>query len=59
MRLIGRFNPKIRFVAHLFDYFGNHEDPFYAKRTWKVLGKPTTTLVDFAKALRRQTALAG
>jgi len=59
MRLIGLFNPRMRFVAHLLAYFGNYEDPFYARRTWKDLGKPTTTLVDFAKALRRETAAAG
>lgn len=55
MRLIGVFNPKMHFVAHLFAYFGNHEDPFYSGETWKLLGKPTTTLKDFATALRRQT----
>ena len=59
MRLIGLFNPKMHFVAHLFAYFGNHEDPFYADQTWKQLGKPTTTLVGFAQALRRNAALAG
>ena len=58
MRIIGLFNPKMRFVAHLFAYFGNHEDPFYAERTWKDLGKPTTTLVEFAKGLRRKAELA-
>ena len=59
MRIIGLFNPKMRFVAHLFAYFSNHEDPFYAERTWKELGKPTTTLVEFAQSLRRKAALAG
>jgi uncharacterized protein YbjT (DUF2867 family) len=59
MRLIGLFSPKMRFVAHLFAYFGNHEDPFYAGQTWKELGKPTTTLADFAKDLRRNTLVAG
>ncbi len=58
MQAIGLFNPKMRFVAHLFAYFGNHEDPFYAERTWKELGKPTTTLKDFAKSLRRKAATA-
>ncbi len=58
MRIIGLFNPEMRFVAHLFAYFGNHEDPFYAGRTWAELGEPTTTLVDFARTLRR-AALAG
>jgi hypothetical protein len=59
MRLIGLFNPKMRFVAHLFAYFANHEDPFYAGQTWKELGKPTTTLVDFAEGLRRKTVAIG
>ncbi len=59
MRIIGLFNPRMRFVAHLFAYFGNHEDPFYAAQTWKELGKPTVTLVEFAKGLRRKAALAG
>ena len=57
MRIIGLSNPKMRFVAHLFTYFGNHEDPFYAEWTWKELGKPTTTLVQFAKGLRRKDEL--
>ena len=59
MRLIGLFNPKMRFVAHLFAYFGNHEDPFYAGQTWKDLGKPTMTLVEFSKSLRRKTVVIG
>jgi len=48
MRMIGLFNPKMKFVAHLFAYFGDHEDPFYAKETWEKLGEPTTTLEVFA-----------
>ncbi len=59
MRLVGLFNPRMRFVAHLFAYFGNHEDLFHADRTWRELGKPTTTLVEFAKALRRNAMVAG
>ena len=59
MRIIGLFNPRMRFVAHLFAYFGNHEDPFYAGQTWIQLGKPTTTLVQFAKRLRRNSEVAG
>ena len=57
MRLIGLFNPRMRFVAHLFAYFGNHEDPFYAEQTWRELGKPATTLVHFAKSLSWKSQL--
>ncbi len=53
MRVIGLFSPKMRFVAHLFAYFGNHEDPFYAGKTWEALGKPATTLKAFASNLKR------
>lgn len=56
IRLIGLFNARMRFVAHLFAYFGNHEDPFYAGRTWQDLGKPTTTIEMFANGLRRHQA---
>ena len=58
MRLIGLFNPKMRFVAHLFAYFGNHEDPFFADQTWQELGRPTTTLEMFAKDLRQRSAVS-
>ena len=53
MRVIGLFNPKMRFLAHLFAYFGGHEDPFYAAKTWEALGKPATTLKAFASGLKR------
>ena len=53
MRVVGLFNPKMRFVAHLFAYFGNHEDPFYAAKTWAALGKTATTLKAFASSLRQ------
>ncbi len=52
IRLVSLFDKKMKFVAELFEYFGNHEDPFYAAQTWKDLGKPTTTLEAFAKDLR-------
>lgn len=53
IRIMGIFNRRMKFVGHLFAYFGNHEDPFYAEKTWKDLGKPTTTLEMFAKGLRQ------
>ncbi|WP_213879007.1 NAD(P)H-binding protein [Pseudomonas sp. dw_358] len=54
MKIIGFFNPHMKFVAHLFEYFGNHEDPFYAEQTWQKLGKPKTTLELFAKKIRQK-----
>jgi uncharacterized protein YbjT (DUF2867 family) len=60
IRAIGFFSPRMKFIGHLFAYFGSHEDPFYADRTWRELGKPTTTLEMFARGLRqRPTAREG
>ncbi|HEX7817468.1 SDR family oxidoreductase [Dyella sp.] len=56
IKAIGLFNPHMKFVAHLFAYFGNHEDPFYAEQTWRDLGTPTTTIDIFARGLREQPA---
>ncbi len=53
IKLIGLFNKKMKFVGHLFAYFGGHEDPFYAEETWRELGEPTTTIEAFAKSLRQ------
>jgi uncharacterized protein YbjT (DUF2867 family) len=56
VRVIGFFNARMKFLGHLFAYFGNHEDPFYAARTWQELGKPTTTIEMFAQDLRQRPA---
>ncbi len=53
IRALGFFSPRMKFVGHLFAYFGSHEDPFYADQTWRDLGKPTTTIDMFAKGLRQ------
>lgn len=50
-RFLGFFSAKMKFIAHLFAYFGSHEDPFYAAKTWELLGKPTMTVEIFAKGL--------
>ena len=54
MRMVGLFNPKMKFVSHLFAYFASHEDPFYAAETWRGLGIPSTTLETFARELRKR-----
>ena len=56
IQFIGLFNSRMKFIGHLFAYFGSHEDPFYAGKTWQDLGKPTTTLEIFAKSLRQRAA---
>nr|WKF60763.1 NAD(P)H azoreductase [Paraburkholderia busanensis] len=56
IKALGIFNPRMKFLGHLFAYFGDHEDPFFAYETWKDLGKPTTSVVAFAKGLRQTPA---
>nr|WP_314262118.1 NAD(P)H-binding protein [uncultured Devosia sp.] len=56
IRLIGLFNARMRFFGSLFAYFGDHEDPFYAAQTWQALGRPETTLQNFARNLRTTPA---
>jgi uncharacterized protein YbjT (DUF2867 family) len=52
VKALGLFNPRMKFLGHLFAYFGDHEDPFFAYETWRDLGKPTTTIAAFARGLR-------
>lgn len=54
IKAIGLLNKRMKFVAHLFEYFGNHEDPFYSSQTWQLLGEPKTTLKNFSEKLRRK-----
>lgn len=57
VKLIGIFNPEMRFLAHMFAYFEKQEDPFYADATWRELGKPTMTIEEFARRHRDGTQL--
>jgi uncharacterized protein YbjT (DUF2867 family) len=52
IRGVGVFNPKMRFLAHMFAYFEKTEDSFLAEETWRDLGKPNDTIEDFARKLR-------
>ena len=52
VKAIGLFSPKMKFLGHMFSYFDNTPDPFYADETWQELGKPTTTIEEFARQLR-------
>ncbi len=52
VKAIGLFNPKMKFLGHMFSYFDNTPDPFYADETWRELGKPTTTVQEFARQLK-------
>lgn len=52
VKVIGLFSPKMKFLGHMFSYFDQTPDPFYAAETWQELGKPTTTVQEFARQLK-------
>jgi uncharacterized protein YbjT (DUF2867 family) len=52
VKAIGLFSPKMKFLGHMFSYFDQTPDPFYADETWQELGKPTTTVQEFARQLK-------
>jgi uncharacterized protein YbjT (DUF2867 family) len=52
VKAIGLFSPKMKFIGHMFTYFDQTPDPFYAQETWDELGKPTTTVQEFARQLK-------
>lgn len=56
VKVIGLFSPKMKFLGHMFSYFDNTPDPFYAEETWQELGKPTTTIQEFARQLKVKNA---
>jgi uncharacterized protein YbjT (DUF2867 family) len=52
VKAIGVFSPKMKFLGHMFTYFDQTPDPFYAEETWAELGKPTTSVQEFARQLK-------
>lgn len=53
-KLIGLFDPKMQFAAHMFSYFGRQSETFYAEQTWQELGVPSITMEDFARSKMRE-----
>lgn len=51
MRFIGCFSTQIANVAKLMTALNEFPEEFKAQETWNLLGKPTTTIKDYAKSL--------
>ena len=49
LKLIGVFNPTLKYVCKLMDALNNNPEPFDSQETWDELGKPTITLKEFAR----------
>lgn len=49
IRFLGKFSQKMNYGWHIIEALNNYPEKFEAEKTWSDLGKPTTTLADFAK----------
>jgi len=50
LKLIGKLNQKVNYGANIIEALNNYPEKFEAQPTWDVLGRPTTTLKEFAAA---------
>jgi uncharacterized protein YbjT (DUF2867 family) len=53
MRFFGRFNRRADYGAHILEALNRYPEQFEADRTWVELGRPTTTLAEFARLVVR------
>lgn len=51
-KLLGLFSPNMDYVRHISEALNTTPEPFTADKTWADLGKPPTTLAQFARTLK-------
>jgi uncharacterized protein YbjT (DUF2867 family) len=51
MRFFGKFSPTIDYGVKIVEALNNYPEQFEAQQTWNDLGKPETTIKDYAKQL--------
>ena len=52
-RKLFRFSPfsnKMSYLWHILEALNNYEERFVSQQTWNELGRPATTIADFARA---------
>jgi len=49
LRFFGKFSRQADYGAHILEALNGYPEHFEADRTWRDLGKPTTTLAEFAR----------
>lgn len=49
LKFLSVFSQKIDYGVHIIEALNNYPEKFEAQKTWEDLGKPTTTLKDFAQ----------
>jgi len=53
MELIGRFSPEMAFNSKILRSIQHYPEPFQSEETWELLGRPTTTMKEFASKLAK------
>jgi uncharacterized protein YbjT (DUF2867 family) len=51
LKFLGLFNRRMHYGAHIIEALNNYPEAFESEKTWAMLGKPTTTLAEFASQL--------
>jgi uncharacterized protein YbjT (DUF2867 family) len=51
LKVLGLFSPRMNYLWHILQALNEYPEKFQAKITWDELGKPATTLEDFARSL--------
>lgn len=49
LKFLGNFSQTVNYGAHIIEALNNYPEKFEAEQTWNELGKPTTSLRDFAQ----------
>lgn len=57
VRTLGIFSPKMSHLAQLFGFYEKKNEAFYAQKTWNELGKPRTSLEEFAQQFKEEKSL--
>jgi hypothetical protein len=50
LKFLGRFISKVNYVSHIVEALNKYPEKFEADNTWRDLGRPETTLREFARS---------
>jgi hypothetical protein len=52
LKILGFLNQRINYAYHICDALNKYPEKFESENTWSDLGKPSTTLADYATSLK-------
>lgn len=52
LKFFGMFNTKMNYGAHILKALNNYPEKFMAQKTWDELGKPETTIAEYARQFK-------